>query len=92
MTKLPDGSELPIRVTPKASRDRLDSSGDTLKVYTTAPPADGQANKAVINLVAKALRVPKSSISIKRGESSRDKLLWIDGLDPKELVTKLKNL
>ena len=91
-TRLPDGSELPVRVTPRASRERLENAGDVLKVYTTAPPTDGQANNAVIKLVSKALGVPKSRINIKRGGSSRDKLLWIEGLGPKELASRLKRI
>ena len=46
----------------------------------------------MIRLVAKALGVPKSRFSIKRGGSSRDKLLWIEGLGPKELASRLKSL
>jgi uncharacterized protein YggU (UPF0235/DUF167 family) len=60
-----------------------------LRVYVTAAPVDGEANKAVIAVVAKLLKVPKSRVSIKRGESSRDKLLVIEGLGAEELARRL---
>ena len=85
-------SELRIRVTPRAGRNAVAATDDGLRVYTTSAPADGEANAAVVKLVAKALKVPKSRISIKRGRASRDKLLTIGGLDPKELSRRLSKL
>lgn len=69
---------LAVRVMPKASAERIVVEGGTVRVYVTAPPDKGKANKAVIALVAKALELPKSSIELVRGETSRDKLLRID--------------
>ncbi|MCH7944687.1 MAG: DUF167 domain-containing protein, partial [Armatimonadetes bacterium] len=81
-----------VRVTPRASRNSVEPSDDGLRVYTTSAPADGQANESVVRLVAKALNVPKSRIAIKRGRSSRDKLLSIDGLGPEELQRRISRL
>jgi uncharacterized protein YggU (UPF0235/DUF167 family) len=53
---------------------------------------DGEANKAVIALVAKGLRVPKSTIAIKRGESSRDKVLALASLTGTQLAERLGSL
>ena len=48
------------------------------KVYTTQPPEDGKANKAVIELLAKFFKIPKSKITIIKGETSRTKIITID--------------
>lgn len=70
---------LAVRVTPKASANRIEAEGGTLRVRVTAPPDKGKANKAVIELVAKALGVPRSAVEIVRGETGREKLLRIGG-------------
>ena len=56
------------------------SNGDVLRVRVTAPPADGAANEGVIALLAKKLGVPKSSITIASGGSSRTKLVDVTGV------------
>ena len=85
-------SDLKVRVAPRASRNAVEPSDDGLRVHTTSAPTDGQANEAVVHLVAKALDVPKSTITIKRGRASRDKLLSIDGLAPEELQRRISRL
>jgi uncharacterized protein YggU (UPF0235/DUF167 family) len=69
---------LAIRVTPRASRDRVVIDGGSVRAYVTAAPEDGKANAAAIALVAKALGVPKSAVTLLRGSSARDKLLAIN--------------
>ncbi len=65
-----------IRVIPRARRNAVESAPDgTLRVYTTAAPADGDANAAVIKMLARHLDVPKTSIKIIRGLTSRDKVI-----------------
>ncbi len=65
-----------IRVIPRARRNVVESAADgTLRVYTTAAPADGDANAAVIKMLARHLDVPKTSIKIIRGTSARDKVI-----------------
>jgi uncharacterized protein YggU (UPF0235/DUF167 family) len=54
-------------------------------VRVTAPPVDGKANEAVRRLVAKRVGVPVSRVAVIRGESSRDKLIEVDGIDDDEL-------
>ena len=48
-------------------------------VKVTAAPADGKANEALIKLLAKELGIPKSTINIKSGQTSRHKVLFIEG-------------
>lgn len=68
--------QITIRVIPRARRNAVEIQPDgTYRVYTTAAPADGDANAAVIKMLAKYLDVPKTSIKIIRGMTSRDKVI-----------------
>ncbi len=68
--------QITIRVIPRARRNAVDVQPDgSYRVYTTAAPADGDANAAVIKMLAKHLGVPKSTIKIIRGQTARDKVL-----------------
>ena len=67
-------------------------SDGVLRVYVCAAPVDGAANKSVVALVAKALRVPKSSVSVVKGETSRDKVLALSSLSQGELHSRLEAL
>ena len=66
-----------IRVIPRARVQKIVADGDTLRVYTNAAPSDGEANTAVIKMLAKHYDVPKSSIKIVRGATSHDKVIEI---------------
>ena len=68
---------LAVRVTPKASADRIVVEGGTVRVHVTAPPDKGKANKAVIALVARSLDIPKSAVELLRGDTAREKLLKV---------------
>ncbi|OUD08851.1 hypothetical protein BVC71_09005 [Marivivens niveibacter] len=72
------GAMIALRVTPKASRDRITVEGDQIRVYVTAVPENGKANAAVVKLLAKALGVPKSRLTVLKGVTSRDKVIQID--------------
>ena len=72
-----EGAEIAVRVTPKASRDRILVEDDAIRVYVTTVPEDGKANKAVVKLLSKALGVPKVRIDLIRGATSRDKVFRI---------------
>lgn len=70
-----------ILVQPRASRAKIGPRHDgRIKIAVTAPPVDGEANAAVIELLAKALGVAKSSIEVIAGQSSRRKTLRIAGV------------
>ena len=72
--------KLAVRVTPKASGNRIMVADGAVRVWVTAPPDKGKANQAVIALIAKTLGVPKSAVALVRGETARQKLLRIDPL------------
>jgi uncharacterized protein (TIGR00251 family) len=73
---------LSVRVQPRAREDRLVGVRDgAFVVRVTAPPLDGRANEAVCRLLAAALDVRPSRVTIVRGERARDKVVAIDGID-----------
>mgnify|MGYP000036670365 CR=1 FL=1 len=75
-------TRLIVRVQPRASANEIVGfdEADRLKVRVTAPPADGKANAAVVELLSDKLGVPKSAITIERGDTARSKTIRIDGL------------
>lgn len=71
-----------MRVSPRASREGLGGEREgALVVKVTAPPVEGAANAALTRVVARALRVPASSVEVVRGATGRDKVLRVRGLD-----------
>jgi uncharacterized protein (TIGR00251 family) len=74
-----------IRVTPRSSKNDVRIEGDSIKVWVNASPTDGQANEAVISLVAKRLCIAKSRVTLVSGHASRDKTLSIEGLSSQEI-------
>ncbi len=68
------GAEISVRVTPKASRNAVELGETGLRVYVTTVPEGGKANAEVAKLLARALGVPKSDLTLIRGETSRDKV------------------
>ena len=72
---------LGVRVQPRASRDAIvGERGGALLVRVQAPPVDGAANEAVRRLLARALGLPPSAVRVLRGESARDKQVWVAGV------------
>lgn len=91
-------SLLPVRLTPGAASDRIDGwdvdaeGRPVLKVRVRARPVEGEANTALVKLIAKTLGVPKSAVRLQRGGQSRTKMLEIDALSDDELKTRLTGL
>ena len=79
------GIRVSIRLTPNAANDRIDGivadaqGNGVLRIAVTAVPEHGRANKAMVRLLAKNWRVPKSSLSLLRGAKDRNKVLNIEG-------------
>ncbi len=75
------GVTLQVWVQPRASKDEvLGVHGEGLKVRLCAPPVDGEANDALTRFLAKRLGVPRSSVELVRGQTSRHKTLRVSGL------------
>lgn len=92
-----DGIDLVVRLTPKSALDRLEGAETSadgrshLKARVRAVPENGAANKALEKLVAKALGVPASAVSVIAGGTARLKTLRVLG-DPATLVESIKAL
>ena len=75
------GIQLRLQIQPKAARTELvGRHGDALRLRIAAPPVDGAANQAVIEFLADRIGVPRRSIRIVGGATSRRKRLEIDGV------------
>jgi uncharacterized protein (TIGR00251 family) len=72
-----------VRVQPGSSRNEIAGKRDgAVIIRVTASPVDGNANKAACKLLAELCDIPPSSVEIVRGESRRDKVIRLVGLDP----------
>ena len=86
----PDGVSFTVRVQPRAQHNAIVGElGDALKVALAAPPVDGRANEACIEFFAELLDVPRASITIVSGQSSRNKVIRVTGLSVDELKKRL---
>ena len=91
-------ANLPIRLQPGAAVDRIegweaDPEGRrVLKVRVRARPIDGEANDALVRLLAKSLGVSKSSVTVVRGGQSRSKMVVVDGLDDETLGARIAEI
>ena len=75
---------------PGASRDEVAGTmGEAVKIKLRAPPVDGRANEALIGFLAERLDLPKRAFTLERGDTSRQKLLRIDGLEQGEVRRRL---
>jgi uncharacterized protein (TIGR00251 family) len=85
------GSALAVRVTPRASRNEITEiqSDGTVKVRLTAPPVEGDANKALITFMAEVLGVAPTKLDIVAGLSGKDKLISVLDMDKEEVHRRL---
>lgn len=67
-----------IRVVPNAKQNKIVEEKDRLKVYLNAPPVEGKANKALVEILAEHFNVRRSKITILRGQKGREKLIEVD--------------
>jgi len=85
-----DGVSFAVRVQPRARRNAIVGElGDALKIALTAPPVDGRANEACIEFFADLLGVPRSSVTIASGQSSRNKVIRVTGMSAEEARRRL---
>ena len=71
--------KLKLKVFPKARQERLEEKGDLLKVYVKEPAIEGRANKRLIEILAKHLKLKKYQLKIIRGINSRERVVEVDG-------------
>ena len=63
--------------------------GEALKIRLAAPPVDGKANEALLRFIAEVLHLPKSAVTLKSGQTSRHKAVWISGIAAADAAAKL---
>lgn len=81
---------LAVRVQPRASRTELAGPmGLELKIKVTAPPVDSAANEALILFVADTLDLPRRAVTLVRGQTSRHKVLRLEGITPETAAGRL---
>ena len=86
-------ADLHVAVVPRAAFDAVGPYVEgTLRVRVTRPPADGEANQALIRLVARALDVAPSTLELVAGLRSRRKRIRVSGLDEGELRRRLESI
>lgn len=91
-----DQARLAVKLQPGASVDRIegwetDPDGQAvLKVRVRARPVDGEANAALISLIARTLDLPKRLVALSRGGRSRLKMIAVDGLSEAVLGDRIK--
>ncbi len=79
-----------IKVHPRAKKNAITGElGDALKISLTTPPIDGRANRACIEFFAKLLKVPRSSVTIASGQTSRNKVIRVAGVTAQQVRERL---
>jgi uncharacterized protein len=85
-----DGVSFAVKVHPRAKKNAITGElEDFLKVSLTAPPLEGRANEACIEFFAKLLKVPRSSVTIASGQSSRNKVVRVVGISSEEVRKRI---
>jgi uncharacterized protein (TIGR00251 family) len=75
------GVSFSVKVHPRARKNAITGTvGDALKLALTAPPVEGKANQAVIEFFSELFAIPRSSVTIASGETSRNKVIRIAGV------------
>jgi uncharacterized protein (TIGR00251 family) len=75
------GVSFAVKVHPRAKKNAITGElGDALKVSLTTPPVEGRANEACVEFFAKLLKVPRSSVTIAAGQTSRNKVVRVVGV------------
>lgn len=87
ITETDGGIRFEIRVQPRSSQNQIIGAvGDAIKVKLTAPPVEGQANQSLIAFLADVFSVPKRNVSIIKGDTSRNKIVEIQGIDKEQAI------
>jgi uncharacterized protein (TIGR00251 family) len=86
----PAGISFKVRVHPRAKKNAITGeTGDALRVSLTAPPLEGRANNACVEFIANLLNVPRSSVTIASGETSRNKVIRVAGVGADEVRRRI---
>ncbi len=85
-----NGATFAIKVHPRAKKNAITGElNNVLKLSLTAPPLDGKANDACIEFFAKLLKLPRSSVTIASGQTSRNKVIRVVGLSAEDVLKRI---
>ncbi|NQW20549.1 MAG: DUF167 domain-containing protein [Chloroflexi bacterium] len=87
-------TRIAVRLQPRASRDEILGwrEDGVLRARVKAPPVDGAANNALVQIVAKALGVPRNKVMLVSGVTTRNKILVVEGLTNEVISERLSQL
>ena len=89
-----EGVLFTVRIVPNSSKNDIIIEPDFVKVKVTAQPIENKANKALVEFLSKFFKLPKTGIEIVKGETSKDKTLFMSVNDKnkrQEIISKLTN-
>ena len=85
-----EGVTFAVKVHPRARKNAITGEiGEALKLALTAPPVEGKANDACVEFFANLLMVPRSSVTIAAGQTSRNKVIRVVGLSAEDVRKRL---
>lgn len=87
-----DGLIIKVKIVPNSSKNDIVLEEEFIKVKVTAQPIENKANKALIEFLSKTFKIPKTSIEIVKGETSKEKTLLLKVLDKNKsdnIITRL---
>ena len=87
-----DGLIIKVKIVPNSSKNDIVLEEEFIKVKVTAQPIENKANKALIEFLSKVFKIPKTSIEILKGETSKEKTLLLKVLDKNksdDIITRL---
>jgi uncharacterized protein (TIGR00251 family) len=88
-----NGATFAVRLHPRGKKNAITGTlGDALKISLTAPPVEGKANAACIEFLADLLELPRSSITIAAGQTSRNKVIRVAGLSAAAVEQRLRSV
>ncbi len=80
-----NGILISFKISPNASKNEIIKTDDGVKIKITAQPIDNKANKALVEFLAKQFKIPKTSIEIVKGHTSKEKTLLIKTFDNEKI-------
>lgn len=75
-----------LKISPNASKNEIIKTDEMVKVKVTAQPIENKANKTLIEFLSKNFKVPKSSIEIVKGETSKEKTILFKNISSDKMV------
>lgn len=81
-----NGILISFKISPNASKNEIIKTDEGIKIKITAQPVDGKANKALVEFLSKQFKIPKTSIEIVKGHTSKEKTLLLKTDKPETLA------